>query len=415
MTTTTADLINTGILMGIIHVLSGPDHLSALATLSGTNTRHQTPGASFLLGIKWGLGHSFGLLIVGGIIVAMEEESNEWIGMDSTASKWIEGFVGVFMLCLGCYGLHKACRNRRDAAAGVAHDGVFMTHTLGDSIRNANEETVNFKDANGEISHRRKSMEIIEQMSDILNRDGDDIRGSGSSLINQNNTHGGGIIKDTDDVEQRILRAAQSLRRNSSSGNLSSRSSGKSNASGDIESCHSSNDPQFMMSSLTKSAKGALSQSFINTYINDRPASTMKAAAFVHTHAAPGNSIALDHDSTANRCRNRCSLGSTPGILAIAAGIIHGAAGPGGVLGVIPAVQLRNGRLAFVYLSTFCLTSTLVMGGFAAFYARFSGWLAGGAGSRAFLVEVGSAFLSFAVGVAWLVLLSVGKLEDIFP
>jgi len=112
----------------------------------------------------------------------------------------------------------------------------------------------------------------------------------------------------------------------------------------------------------------------------------------------------------------------TPGILAIMAGILHGVAGPGGVLGVIPAVQLRNAKLAFVYLSTFCLTSTLVMGCFSMFYGRFSEWLAGGrrgggggSSSRVFVVEVGSAFLSIAVGIVWLVLLSIGKLEDIFP
>ncbi|KAL7537839.1 hypothetical protein ACHAXR_008123 [Thalassiosira sp. AJA248-18] len=112
-------------------------------------------------------------------------------------------------------------------------------------------------------------------------------------------------------------------------------------------------------------------------------------------------------------------FGSSPGILALVAGVIHGVAGPGGVLGVIPAVQLKDARLAALYLGTFCLTSTFVMGGFAAFYGQLSEWLAGGGrgemGNRVFMVEMGSALLSVCVGFIWLVLLGLGRLDDVFP
>ncbi len=76
---TTIELINTGILMGIVHVLTGPDHLSALATLNGMNisTHSNNNCDSFLLGIKWGLGHSLGLLVVGGALIIMEESGSE--------------------------------------------------------------------------------------------------------------------------------------------------------------------------------------------------------------------------------------------------------------------------------------------------------------------------------------------------
>jgi len=115
----TAELINTGILMGIIHVLTGPDHLSAIATLSGTNIERNTRRSSFMLGVKWGLGHSFGLLLVGGILIFLEESSGDWIGMDGRLSKILESFVGVFMFCLGIYGLFKADRNHKE---GVIDD-----------------------------------------------------------------------------------------------------------------------------------------------------------------------------------------------------------------------------------------------------------------------------------------------------
>ena len=55
-------------------------------------------------------------------------------------------------------------------------------------------------------------------------------------------------------------------------------------------------------------------------------------------------------------------------VLAVLVGVVHGVAGPGGVLGVIPAVNLHDWRLATVYLTTFCIASTTIMGLFASTY-----------------------------------------------
>jgi hypothetical protein len=113
--------------------------------------------------------------------------------------------------------------------------------------------------------------------------------------------------------------------------------------------------------------------------------------------------------------------------LAVLAGIIHGLAGPGGVLGVIPAVQLHNTWLAAVYLTSFCLSSTVTMGIFSMTYGSCSSHLVSGGelslipGTasvprlREFRIESASASLSIVVGVLWLTLLSIGKLDDMFP
>ena len=45
--------------MGVVHVLTGPDHLSALATLYSNGS-----WKAFVLGVRWGLGHSTGLILV---------------------------------------------------------------------------------------------------------------------------------------------------------------------------------------------------------------------------------------------------------------------------------------------------------------------------------------------------------------
>lgn len=165
----------------------------------------------------------------------------------------------------------------------------------------------------------------------------------------------------------------------------------------------------------TGSSGLSLSDSFLKYQAKNRP-KLSRVSSLLRVHAPSEKSIASSRSSE-RRFFGRCSpMCTTPSLLALGAGLVSGVAGPGGVLGVIPAVQLRDAKLATIYLSMFCLTSTLVMGGFSAFYGKFSEWLAGGStGNRVFMVEAWSALLSFAVGIVWLVILSVGKMEEVFP
>ena len=114
----------------------------------------------------------------------------------------------------------------------------------------------------------------------------------------------------------------------------------------------------------------------------------------------------------------------SPRTLALCAGIVHGLAGPGGVLGVIPAVQLHDAKLATIYLTCFCCSSTLTMGLFATMYGTCSSALSTSKNdnnsnpprrNRAFIIEMLSASLSIIVGITWLILLFLGKLDDVFP
>jgi hypothetical protein len=110
------------------------------------------------------------------------------------------------------------------------------------------------------------------------------------------------------------------------------------------------------------------------------------------------------------QCTRHCSTKT----LALLAGIVHGLAGPGGVLGVIPAVQLHNWKLAICYLSSFCISSTLTMGLFACTYGTVTSFL-GNKKNCEYQIQCFSAVLCLVVGLTWLILLAIGKLDDVFP
>ena len=95
-------VIGTGIALGVVHVLTGPDHLSALATLSA----EASDGfVSFWLGVRWGFGHSFGLQLVGSILLVRDiSTENTYIEVPGIVSNVCESFVGLFMVFLGIRG-----------------------------------------------------------------------------------------------------------------------------------------------------------------------------------------------------------------------------------------------------------------------------------------------------------------------
>lgn len=104
--THTESLIATGLSLGVLHVLAGPDHLSALAALSvGSSWR------AFSLGLRWGLGHSTGLIVVAVIFILMKGDLDLKL-----LGRYCDTLVGGFMIVLGAYGVLSAIRVNRDKA-----------------------------------------------------------------------------------------------------------------------------------------------------------------------------------------------------------------------------------------------------------------------------------------------------------
>eukprot|EP00644_Phytophthora_capsici_P017068 jgi/Phyca11/12104/fgenesh1_pm.PHYCAscaffold_96_\ len=224
-------IISTGLLLGIVHVLTGPDHLSALAAMSNGGSWR-----AFALGLRWGCGHSLGLIIMTAIFFA----AGQTIDLDATG-EYLNYVVGVFMIALGLW----TGRNTRQA----------------------------------------KPDETIEGPT-------------------------------------------------------------------------------------TFKTKYCSNFSFENPLMQK--------------------------------------------VAALCVGIVHGIAGPGGILGVLPAVVLNNWGKSTAYLGSFCAASIFIMGVFAAVYGEITRRLGGNTPVMDFRVGMCSSAFSFIVGCLWIVLQSFGVLDDIF-
>src|SRR4051812_11286589 len=84
----------------MVHVLSGPDHLAAIAPLTLSKWSR-----SVAIGFRWGLGHSSGVLFVGLLALLFRE----LIPVDAISS-WGERCVGGMLVMIGIWGLRKSLK-----------------------------------------------------------------------------------------------------------------------------------------------------------------------------------------------------------------------------------------------------------------------------------------------------------------
>jgi drug/metabolite transporter (DMT)-like permease len=98
-------------------------------------------------------------------------------------------------------------------------------------------------------------------------------------------------------------------------------------------------------------------------------------------------------------------------LLSLITGILHGLAGPGGILGVLPAVMISNREKSAAYLGMFCLTGILTMGVFSAIWGEISKHLASKFGT---IILGLSSLLSVIIGFLWIGLLASNQMDIIF-
>jgi hypothetical protein len=334
--------------MGLVHVLTGPDHLSALATLSA----NAGSGQAFWYGVRWGIGHSIGLVVVGSIFIFISNagqgnDENGFIAIPEIVETVGESIVGLFMLALGGYSMIKAFQKWNNDTVDDEEMRHAMMYTSSfedrDSVSDASRLTA--RAWGGRIPSQIERSKSDRSITSISHQRPDDTSPSNMRAS---------IFQDDDDDDE---------------------------------------DPPLPYTS----GEGSLSLADAGGSY-DR---SMGIESHGHNH---------DQDPLPNM-----SDGVSKHFLSICIGIVHGVAGPGGVLGVIPAVQLHNLFLSVVYLGSFCVTSTFVMGAYAAGYGMCSSRLSANNRRFEFRMEMFSALLSVFVGLLWLTLLYMGKLHDFFP
>lgn len=109
-------IVMSGLSAGALHVVSGPDHLAALAPMAV-----DAPDRAARLGFRWGLGHGLGALFLG-LIGVVARHALELEAISSIA----EFLVGFVLIGVGLWALRRV-----DAAHTHHHEGkTFLVGML---------------------------------------------------------------------------------------------------------------------------------------------------------------------------------------------------------------------------------------------------------------------------------------------
>jgi hypothetical protein len=108
----------TGAVAGFFHVLSGPDHLAAVAPLAVEDRRR-----GWIAGWTWGIGHASGVIVVAVLAVLLRD----LLPIESL-SAWSERVVGVALIGIGLWAFRHSLRIRpaTHVHGSVAHDHVHV-------------------------------------------------------------------------------------------------------------------------------------------------------------------------------------------------------------------------------------------------------------------------------------------------
>lgn len=105
----------TGVAVGALHTVAGPDHLAGLAPLVVGQRR--SPVAAFGLGALWGTGHATGQLLIGIACLAVKLGFLDfaWAG---ALDQFSGALVGLSLVAIGLLGYHEA-RHYNDAETHI--------------------------------------------------------------------------------------------------------------------------------------------------------------------------------------------------------------------------------------------------------------------------------------------------------
>ena len=107
-------ILITGALAGVVHVLSGPDHLAAVAPMAIDARRR-----GWVSGWTWGFGHASGVVLVAVLAVVLRDV----LPSIDLISAWSERIVGAALIAVGLWALRRSTR-----IGSAAHTHGVMSH-----------------------------------------------------------------------------------------------------------------------------------------------------------------------------------------------------------------------------------------------------------------------------------------------
>jgi hypothetical protein len=124
-----------GLSLGLLHVVTGPDHLGAIAPMASVQRQRV-----WSIGLRWGLGHSLGVLSIALLAAFIAHMT-----MIDVISHVSERFVGIMLIAIAAWGLwrfyhaqqphqpRKAQESGRFApyAIGIVHGCAGGSHLVG--------------------------------------------------------------------------------------------------------------------------------------------------------------------------------------------------------------------------------------------------------------------------------------------
>ncbi len=110
-----------GLAAGAAHVVTGPDHLAALAPIAADQ-----PRKAAAVGLRWGFGHGVGVILLGGLGVFTRASIDV-----QAISAWAEFFVGALLLAVGGWAFYRASQIVVHSHPHI-HQDADHAHTDGD-------------------------------------------------------------------------------------------------------------------------------------------------------------------------------------------------------------------------------------------------------------------------------------------
>lgn len=106
-----------GVAAGLLHVVSGPDHLAAVAPIASSRER-----GHWLTGLQWGIGHTMGVLLIAVLLLLLKAQLSL-----AAISAYSERVVGISLIAIGGWGLRRAWVLRRSGAEVHTHAGTSFS------------------------------------------------------------------------------------------------------------------------------------------------------------------------------------------------------------------------------------------------------------------------------------------------